>query len=66
MNKCPVCGLTTGVTFDTCIRCHYNEKKSFQIIEVPVDVLAQHMPFELVSELLVEHAKKYKGMAVIK
>lgn len=66
MNKCPVCGLAMGITLGTCVRCHYNEQKGFQTIEVPVDVLAQYMPFEIISNLLVEHAKKYKEMAVIK
>ena len=66
MSKCPVCGNTIGFAFGTCVKCHYNEQTGFQTIEVPVDVLAQHMPFELVANLLVEHAKKYKGMEVIK
>lgn len=66
MSKCPVCGNTMGFTFGTCIKCHYNEQTGFKTIEVPVELLAQYMPFELVSNLLVEHTKKYKGMAVIK
>ena len=66
MRKCSVCGLATGITFTTCMRCHYNEQKGFQKVEVPVDILAQYMPFELVSQLLIEHAKKHKGMEVIK
>ena len=44
MNKCPVCGLAMGITLGTCVRCHYNEQKGFQTIEVPVEVLNQYVP----------------------
>ena len=59
MNNCPVCGLSMGVSMNTCVRCHYNEQTGFQKIEVPVKVLAQYVPFEVTSELLAQHAKNY-------
>lgn len=59
MNKCPVCGLAMGITLDTCVKCHYNEQTGFKTVEVPVEVLVQYVPFEVTSELLVQHAKKY-------
>ena len=59
MSKCPVCGNTMGFTFGTCIKCHYNEQTGFKTIEVPVELLAQYVPFEVTSELLAQHAKKY-------
>lgn len=59
MSKCPVCGNTIGFAFGTCVRCHYNEQKGFQTIEVPVDILAHYMPSEVIIELLAQHAKKY-------
>lgn len=59
MSKCPVCGNTKGFAFGTCIRCHYNKQEGFKIIEVPMDILIQYMPLELVNDLLVTHYKKY-------
>lgn len=59
MAKCSVCGNTIGFTFGTCINCHYNEQEGFKTIEVDIETLSHYMPFEVVSELLTRHAKKY-------